>query len=146
MDYHQMTAPCGLDCFNCVFYLATQNDEARAQVGQMSEKTGIPMDSLECHGCRHHAGRIPALVNQNGESFQCGTYTCASENSHHHCGECDNFPCERLQPVADKAQVLPHNIKVFNLLMINKIGLETWSKTKSSEIRSSYFTKPWSLE
>lgn len=26
MDYRHMTAPCGLDCFNCYFYLATQGD------------------------------------------------------------------------------------------------------------------------
>ena len=28
MDYHQMTAPCGLACFNCTNYLANENEEA----------------------------------------------------------------------------------------------------------------------
>ena len=26
MDYKQMTAPCGLDCFNCPMYLANEKD------------------------------------------------------------------------------------------------------------------------
>jgi hypothetical protein len=29
MDYYQMTAPCGLDCFNCTFFLAHENQELR---------------------------------------------------------------------------------------------------------------------
>jgi RNA polymerase sigma factor (sigma-70 family) len=40
---------------------------------------------------------------------------------------------------------LPHNIKVFNLCLINKMGLEEWAKTKASEVRKIYFTKPWTL-
>ena len=27
MDYKQMTAPCGLDCFNCPAYLAKDNEK-----------------------------------------------------------------------------------------------------------------------
>ncbi len=30
MDYHQMTAPCGLDCFNCTFFPAPENPDAQA--------------------------------------------------------------------------------------------------------------------
>ena len=32
MDYHQLTAPCGLDCFNCAFFLAPEDPEAKAQI------------------------------------------------------------------------------------------------------------------
>lgn len=28
MDYFQMTAPCGLDCFNCHFFLAREDQKA----------------------------------------------------------------------------------------------------------------------
>ena len=38
MDYHQMTAPCGLDCFNCSFYLAEENPDARVQIEQWSNE------------------------------------------------------------------------------------------------------------
>ena len=41
MDYLQMTAPCGLDCFNCAFYLAPENPDARTQIEQWSILIGI---------------------------------------------------------------------------------------------------------
>jgi hypothetical protein len=50
-----------------------------------------------------------------------------------------------MHPYADKAGALPHNIKVFNLCLIKKMGLEKWAKTKASEVRKIYFTKPWTL-
>ena len=43
MDYHQMTAPCGLDCFNCAFFLAHEDQEAMKQVEQWSEELNIPV-------------------------------------------------------------------------------------------------------
>jgi len=39
MDYKQMTAPCGLDCFICPAYLAKDNEKLR---GIVSKKMGIP--------------------------------------------------------------------------------------------------------
>ena len=39
MDYKQMTAPCGLDCFNCPMYMASQNKEMRKKI---SEKISVP--------------------------------------------------------------------------------------------------------
>jgi hypothetical protein len=40
---------------------------------------------------------------------------------------------------------LPHNIKVFNLCLINKMGLKKWAETKALEVRNNYFKKPWTL-
>ena len=34
MDYKQMTAPCGLDCFNCPMYLANENEEMRTAISK----------------------------------------------------------------------------------------------------------------
>ena len=36
MDYYQMTAPCGLDCFNCHFYLARKDKEAMGTVKKLA--------------------------------------------------------------------------------------------------------------
>ncbi len=59
MDYYQMTAPCGLDCFNCTFFLAPEDHEAMKQVEQWSEELNIPVKTMLCHGCRSHNGQIP---------------------------------------------------------------------------------------
>ena len=145
MDYYQMTAPCGLDCFNCHFYLARKDKEAMSTVKQLSEEFNIPVEIMLCKGCRSHNGRIPLQKHVFGDAHRCAAYECSQGKGFENCGDCDEFPCDNLHPYADKASDLPHNIKVFNLCLINKMGLEEWARTKASEVRKIYFTKPWTL-
>ncbi|HEY3353834.1 MAG TPA: DUF3795 domain-containing protein [Polyangia bacterium] len=49
MDYAQLTAPCGLDCFNCALYLAREDPELRAKV---AVRLGVPPERAACAGCR----------------------------------------------------------------------------------------------
>ena len=145
MDYYQMTAPCGLDCFNCHFYLARKDKEAMSTVKKLSEEFNIPVEIMLCKGCRSHNGQIPLQKHVFGEAHRCAAYECSQGKGFEYCGDCDEFPCDNLHPYADKASDLPHNIKVFNLCLIKKMGLEEWAKTKASEVRKIYFTKPWTL-
>jgi hypothetical protein len=145
MDYYQMTAPCGLDCFNCHFYLAREDKEAMNTVKKLSEEFNIPVEIMLCKGCRSHNGRIPLQKHVFGDAHRCAAYECSQGKGFEYCGDCDEFPCDNLHPYADKASDLPHNIKVFNLCLIKKMGLEEWAKTKASEVRKIYFTKPWTL-
>lgn len=41
MDFQHMTAPCGLDCFNCAFFLAPENLDAKAQIEKWSIEYNI---------------------------------------------------------------------------------------------------------
>lgn len=145
MDYKQMTAPCGLDCFNCTFYLADKDPAAMAQIKQWSQEFNIPVDILLCNGCRNHDGKIPLQKKLYGETFRCAAYECSKNKGIDFCGDCDQFPCDHLHPYADKADTLPHNTKVFNLCLINKMGLEKWAETKAASVRKDYFNKPWTL-
>jgi hypothetical protein len=145
MDYDQMTAPCGLDCFNCHFYLARRDKEAMNTVKKLSEEFNIPFEIMLCNGCRNHNGQIPLQKHVFGDAHRCAAYECSQGKGFKYCGDCDEFPCDNLHPYADKANDLPHNIKVFNLFLIKKMGLEEWAKTKASEVRKIYFTKPWTL-
>ena len=145
MDYYQMTAPCGLDCFNCTFFLAHEDQEAMKQVEQWSEELNIPVKTMLCHGCRSHNEQIPLQKHLFGEAHRCAAYECALDKGLKFCGDCDQFPCDNLHPYADKAGTLPHNIKVFNLCLINKMGLEKWAESKAGDVRKTYFTKPWTL-
>jgi len=74
MDYVQMTAPCGLDCFNCEFYLAPENPEAMAQIKLWSKEYEIPLEIMQCRDCRHHDDRIPVQMYLFGESHRCAAY------------------------------------------------------------------------
>jgi hypothetical protein len=42
--------------------------------------------------------------------------------------------------MANKAEMYPHNMKLYNLCRIKKIGLERWIEEEAGEIRSKYFT------
>ena len=146
MDHLLMTAPCGLDCFNCPFYLAAADSDALQYVRAVSELVGVPVEKLTCKGCRAHDGRVPAHVSLFGEDHRCGAYECSKQRGVLLCGHCDDFPCENLQPCADRADVLPHNTKVYNLGLINRLGLERWAEGRAATIRSEYFQRPWSLK
>lgn len=145
MDYYQMTAPCGLDCFNCHFYLARKDKEAMSTVKKLSEEFNLPVEIMLCNGCRNHNGKIPLQKHIFGDAHRCAAYECSQGKGLEYCGDCEDFPCDNLHPYADMASDLPHNIKVFNLCLIKKMGLETWARTKASDVRKIYFTKPWTL-
>ena len=138
MDYYKMTAPCGLDCFNCPMYLASKDDDLRTAI---SKKQGIPLELASCNGCRNLEGKIPFL----GMTEPCNVYKCITKKEIGFCSECKDFPCDHIHPYADKASLVPHNTKVFNLCLIKKMGLEEWAKNKAKNVKETYFNKAWKL-
>lgn len=53
----------------------------------------------------------------------CETYTCgADQRDIEFCFQCPDFPCDRLCPASDRADTLPHNLKIFNLCFIKEKG------------------------
>jgi hypothetical protein len=138
MDYKRMTAPCGLDCFNCLMYLANDNEELRARI---SKNMGIPFERAVCQGCRGEGGR-PDFMNW---SEPCNVYRCITRRGLDFCSECSDFPCDHLHPYADRASEVPHNTKVFNLCLIKKMGLEPWAEAKAKDVKHRYFKEKFKL-
>ena len=138
MNYHQMTAPCGLDCFNCPVYLANENEDLRAKI---SKGLGIALEDAVCRGCRDEQGS-PKFLNW---SQPCNVYRCISTRGLSFCSECSDFPCDYLHPYADRASEVPHNTKVFNLCLINRMGLESWAKAKAKSVKHTYFKEKFRL-
>ena len=132
MDYRQMTAPCGLDCFNCPVYLAGDNEKIKKAV---AERLNIPLERVACRGCRNEKGKIE-FINM---TEPCNVYKCIDKKGIRFCSECPDFPCDHLHPYADLASQRPHNIKVFNLSLIKKMGLEKWATEKAKSVREHYF-------
>lgn len=91
MDYYQMTAPCGLDCFNSHFFLACEEQQAMGKVEKLSEQYGIPVEMMLCRGCRRHNGQIPLQKHAFGEGHRCAAYECSQANGLRFCGGCDHF-------------------------------------------------------
>ncbi|MFX0004184.1 MAG: DUF3795 domain-containing protein [Candidatus Hermodarchaeota archaeon] len=91
-------APCGIFCKRC---------------------PGLKI--YKCKGCREQKGQILKFPI-------CKTYECVTNKGYEFCYECAEFPCEMLQPLVNFEIFEPHNSKVYNLVMIQKCGLEEWNK------------------
>jgi len=137
MDYRNMTAPCGKDCFNCPLYIGEENKENRRE---FFERGNIPDEKYRCLGCRDNKGYCPGLEIL-GIDPHCKTYQCVQEHKVEFCFECGQFPCFRLQPVADRAERVPHALKVYTLCLIKKMGVEKWAEELSKKIFSDYYTR-----
>ena len=125
------TAPCGLDCFNCELY----EDNLTTDLAELIHgKMGIPKEEIACKGCRQQDGKHFHLLPEG-----CATLNCVKEKGVALCCDCHDFPCLYLGPTADQAARYPHNMKVFNLCRIKKVGLERWIEEEAGQIRKRYF-------
>jgi hypothetical protein len=129
MDKKILTAPCGLDCFNCPTYEGNITEELKKWI---SENYKIPIEKTPCKGCRDEKGNCKFAPNN-----QCATWNCIHEKGLTFCFECGDFPCEKLMPTQKGAQ-FPHNMKVYNLCRMKKNGIDSWIE-ESVEIRKRYF-------
>ena len=90
-------APCGIYCKRC---------------------PGVK--AFGCNGCREQEGQIRKFPI-------CKTYDCVTNKGYEFCYECTDFPCEMLQPIVNFEIFTPHNSKVYNSVMMQKLGLEKWN-------------------
>lgn len=127
MNKQILTAPCGLDCFNCPVQEENITDEYREQV---SQRLGLPQDVVACKGCKPEQGRCRFTQD-------CATWACTREKGVELCSECDDFPCSLLAPTEQGAKY-PHNMKVYNLCRIKLIGLDAWIE-EAAGIRKCYY-------
>jgi hypothetical protein len=130
-----MTSPCGIPCFHCPAHLASKNAEIRKNVAQT---LGIPEEQASCEGCRDAVGFCKVLKPDT----QCAIYQCAGSRDILFCYECEDFPCNRLQPYADNAR-FPHNTKMYQLCMIKKLGIEKWANEEAAKIWDTYRSEPF---
>jgi hypothetical protein len=116
----ELITPCGLYCGVCPLYKARTDEALR---GKIAGAMGIPVESVFlCPGCRPLKGECP----QAGGDPVCETYACAERKGVRYCYECADFPCLKLAPCADRARELPHNAKVYHLLLLEKMGADAF--------------------
>jgi hypothetical protein len=128
-----LTAIRGIDCFNCEFFhtnidefFKTMPSEKRA----MFASRDMTIEKIRCKGCKN--GSCTTIGGK------CDTLECAKEKDMEFCYECAQFPCSRLQPLADYAATAPHNLKVYNLMAIKNRGIEAWA-AETKDIRKKYY-------
>ena len=128
MNKIELTAPCGLDCFNCSAYLENITEEYKQHA---SEFLKIPIEETICKGCRDEKGKCKWA---NG---QCDTWDCIEKKGLNYCYECEDFPCKLLMPTLKGADY-PHNMKVYNLCRMKFFGIDNWIE-ESADIRIRYY-------
>lgn len=122
-----LIAPCGIDCGHCELFEPNGNREAWERA---AARRGVAPETMACAGCRAQGGCI---------LFQgCETRACVTAKGFDFCSDCGNFPCRRLQPLADGAGFYPHNMKVYNLGRIKAVGPEAFY-AEAPEIRRLYY-------
>lgn len=128
-----LIAPCGLYCGNCPLFLARTDESLRQKI---AEGQGIPVEQVRvCAGCRSMRGRAPFTIGGDA----CENYICAIENKRvKYCYECEDFPCLKLAPCADRASEIPHNTKIYNLLLLKKEGADSLIQNDRNR-RRQYF-------
>jgi hypothetical protein len=114
-------------------YLANEDGELRTKI---AVKLRLSPETAICPGCRNAGG----IISFQGDTEPCAVYRCTERQGLAHCCECGDFPCDRLQPYADQAALRQHNLKLFNLCLIKKMGLEAWAAEKAMAVRETYFT------
>ena len=127
-----LTAPCGLDCFNCELY---EHNLTPKLAEMIHTKMSVPKEEIGCKGCRQQDGKHFHLLPEG-----CATLECAKAKDVVLCCECSDFPCDFLAPIADQAARYPHNMKLFNLCRIKKVGIDRWIEEEAGQIRKKYFT------
>lgn len=124
----EMTAVCGIYCGSCECHTSKDNPELLNYL----VSAGINAKHLPCTGCRKGEGDCPVIGGA------CETYLCAKQKKVDFCYECDEYPCSRLIPAADRAERIPHNLKVFNLAYIEHQGLEKFA-SEAPRMKEKYF-------
>ncbi len=123
-----LVSPCGYCCLSCAAYEnSVCNDEVVIQ--KEARRANLPVDKLRgiCAGCRQKQGR-PYM------DILCQTYDCCvNKKGLDFCFQCKDFPCLKLAPISDMAEVRRHNTKIYNLLMLKRLGLDEYIQ-KSGEL------------
>jgi hypothetical protein len=133
MSNKKIIAPCGIDCHNCEIYEENVTDAIQTR---LSAVTKTPKEEIKCLGCKDD--NICLLLKIEGKN--CKTLDCVKAKGVDYCFQCDTFPCEYLMPLADGADRFPQNIKLYNLCMMKRIGIDAWEESVK-DIRKTYFTK-----
>ena len=128
----ELIAPCGLYCGSCYIYQAGF-DKDLAEI--VAKDRGYAVEDVRCVGCRGTNGRgWPEVGQPVCETYEC----CVNRKNLQFCSQCDEFPCLKLAPCRNSPP--PHNMKVYNLVMIKKMGAENWVK-EAGETYTRYFRK-----
>lgn len=130
-DEKNLIAPCGNFCGSCDLYRCAAIGDVEGQkrlaewFNEHFPKYQFEAEGMVCIPCREDFERC--------WSPDCVVYICCVRKKKlDFCYECDDFPCERLRP---RRSIDAHNLKVYNLLRIKRMGWREWLEEQKEDPR-----------
>jgi len=108
----QRISYCGLDCFECVAYIATQEGDEEKLIKLAQEWYGVEEgpDLCACDGCKPE-GR------KNQHCSECGIRECAIDKGVENCAHCSEYICEKLGEFFGEVAIAKENLdKIYQSL------------------------------
>lgn len=108
----KMLGSCGLNCKQCNAYIATKNDDMELRKSTAEEwsklyKVELKAEHINCDGCTSGSERLL------GHCSECEIRKCAQDKNVKHCGQCDDFGCERISGFLTMAPEAKVNLEEF---------------------------------
>jgi len=127
----KLVSPCGLYCGVCPVHRAGSNPSLAESIGKLMN---MPAEEVKCDGCRPQQGAVMSRRSSVCETYDC----CVNQRKLQFCYQCDDFPCLKLAPSVHRAQELPHNSKIYNLLLIQRKGEDNFTQ-QAEKLWRQYF-------
>lgn len=107
----QLIAYCGLDCYQCPAYIATQANDIPKLTSLAQEWFDGSTDHtiILCDGCRVNGGGADIRIMQ--WCGECPTRACAIDRALENCASCDDYSCQKLQMVFEHSQDAKTNLE-----------------------------------
>jgi len=91
----RMIAYCGLDCFQCPGYVATQSGDQEALKKVAAEwsaefDSNLSVDDVQCQGCHSESG--PWMAH----CAVCKMRACGTEKGVANCAHCSDYACDKV--------------------------------------------------
>lgn len=110
-----LVSVCGLFCPACGIYYSTQENN-EDNLKKIAARMNIPSEEVRCNGCR--------TETKTAYCKNCFMIECASSKGIDFCGECQEYPCDRLKEFQSK---MPHRVELWKSQeRIKEIGWEKW--------------------
>lgn len=121
-------AYCGIICSSCPAYRSARKPRPRAQIRVArlwsTKENQYEACDITCKGCTEAWGR------KFSHCINCKVRECARKRQIRHCGECDEYPCQKLKDLYDRLDPRIKRIK----LTRSGSGVE---KSKSQKVLKS---------
>jgi len=97
----KLIAFCGLNCTNCLAFIATKEDNnlKRQETAKAwsTPEYNMTTEDINCDGCTNKKGRLISFVKD------CDIRNCGIKRKVENCAYCTDYPCEKLSKAHERS-------------------------------------------